>query len=219
MLGIWARQLKKWVKMIELDQDGGLWTVTVNRTDKANSLNREMLTRLLEIFENAQGARAVILTAKGKVFSAGADLEEVRTGLAASDLWERLSSAIAALPALKIAALNGTLAGGAMGMVLACDLRIAVPGANFFYPVMKRGVLPQPSDPKRMTALIGPARTRLILMAGQKISADEAYQFGLVDRVVPVDELSTAARDLARDALAAAPDIASGIADLCRRQT
>ena len=205
--------------MIELNQDGGLWTVTLNRPDKANSLNREMLVRLLDIFENAQDARAVIVTAKGKVFSAGADLEEVKTGLAASDLWERLSSAIAALPALKIAALNGTLAGGAMGMVLACDLRIAVPEANFFYPVMKRGVLPQPSDPKRMTALIGPARTRLILMAGQKIAADEAYRFGLVDRVISGEDLLDTARDLAADALNAAPEIASGIADLCRQQT
>ena len=205
--------------MIELSKDGGLRTVTLNRTDKANSLNREMLVRLLEIFENAHDARAIVLTAKGRVFSAGADLEEVKTGLAASDLWERLSSAIAELPALKIAALNGTLAGGAMGMVLACDLRIAVPEANFFYPVMKRGVLPQPSDPKRMADLIGPARTRLILMAGQKVSADEAYRFGLVDRVVQADELMTTARDLAADALAATPEIASGIAQLCRQPT
>ena len=69
-------------------------------------------------------------------------------------MWERLSGAIASLPCLTIAALNGTLAGGAMGMVLACDLRIAVPGAKFFYPVMKLGFLPQPSDPKRLAALV-----------------------------------------------------------------
>ena len=70
-------------------------------------------------------------------------------GLATSDVWERLSGAIAALPCLTVAALNGTLAGGANGMALACDLRIAVPSAKFFYPVMKLGFLPQPSDPAR----------------------------------------------------------------------
>ena len=75
-------------------------------------------------------------------------------------MWERLSGAIAAFPGLTIAALNGTLAGGATGMALACDLRLAVPGARFFYPVMRLGFLPQPSDPARLAALVGPARAR-----------------------------------------------------------
>ena len=74
----------------------------------------------------------------------------MRAGLATSPLWERLSLAIATLPGLSIAALNGTLAVGAMGMVLACDIRRAVPATSFFYPVMKRGFLPQPSDTLRM---------------------------------------------------------------------
>ncbi len=201
--------------MIELEQDGGLWTVTLNRPDKANSLTVVMLERLVEIAEAAGEARALILTGRGKVFSAGADLEAARAGLATSDLWERLSGAIAALPCLTVAALNGTLAGGANGMALACDLRIAVPEAKFFYPVMKLGFLPQPSDPARMAALIGPARTRLILMAGQKITAQEAYDFGLVDRIVPADQLMETARALVADSVAADPVIAAGIAKLC----
>ncbi|NDW45856.1 enoyl-CoA hydratase/isomerase family protein [Ruegeria sp. PrR005] len=201
--------------MIELEQDGGLWTVTLNRPDKANSLTVAMLERLVEIAEAAGEARALILTGRGKVFSAGADLEAARAGLATSDLWERLSGAIAALPCLTVAALNGTLAGGANGMALACDLRIAVPEAKFFYPVMKLGFLPQPSDPARMAALIGPARTRLILMAGQKITAQEAYDFGLVDRIVPSDQLMETARSLVADSVTADPGIAAGIAALC----
>lgn len=201
--------------MIELEQEDGLWTVTLNRPDKANSLTVAMLERLVEIAEAAGEARALILTGRGKVFSAGADLEAARAGLATSDLWERLSGAIAALPCLTVAALNGTLAGGANGMALACDLRIAVPEAKFFYPVMKLGFLPQPSDPARMAALIGPARTRLILMAGQKITAQEAYDFGLVDRIVPSDQLMETARSLVADSVTADPDIAAGIAALC----
>lgn len=151
----------------------------------------------------------------GKVFSAGADLAEARAGLATSDVWERLSGAIAALPCLTVAALNGTLAGGANGMVLACDLRIAVPTANIFYPVMKLGFLPQPSDPRRMRALIGPARTKLILMAGQKITAADGFAFGLIDRVVAPEDLMQTAHALVSDSLAADPGIAAGIADLC----
>ena len=155
------------------------------------------------------------LTGTGKVFSAGADLEEARAGLATSDVWERLSGAIAALPGLSIAALNGTLAGGAMGMALACDIRLAVPGAKFFYPVMKLGFLPQPSDPGRMAALIGPARTKLVLMGGQKLLADEALVFGLVDRIVEREVLLDAARDIVADTLAAKPEIAQGIKEMC----
>nr|WP_174826109.1 enoyl-CoA hydratase/isomerase family protein [Ruegeria arenilitoris] len=199
-----------------MTKDDGLWTVTLNNPQKANALTGAMLTELAEIAEAATEARAVILTGTGKVFSAGADLDEARAGLATSDVWERLSGAIAALPCLTVAALNGTLAGGANGMALACDIRIAVPQAKFFYPVMKLGFLPQPSDPVRMAALIGPSRTKMILMSGQKITADEAYTFGLVDRVVDPDRLMQTAHELVADSLAADPRIAAGIAGMCR---
>jgi enoyl-CoA hydratase/carnithine racemase len=201
--------------MIDLSRDGDVWTVTLNRPDKANALTHDMLCQLADIMEDAQAARAVIITGTGKVFSAGADLDEARTGLAKSDVWERLSGAIATLPGLSIAALNGTLAGGAMGMALACDLRISVARAKFFYPVMKLGFLPQPSDPARMSALIGPARTKLILMGGQKITADEALTFGMIDRIVPDVELLDHAKMLTIDTIAAAPQIATGIKAMC----
>ncbi|WP_101067261.1 enoyl-CoA hydratase/isomerase family protein [Roseovarius salinarum] len=202
--------------MIGLEKDGGLWTVTLDRADKANALTEDMLARLCDIAETAQDARALILTGAGKVFSAGADLEAARAGLATSPSWERLSSAIAQLPGLTIAALNGTVAGGAMGMVLACDLRLAVPSAKAFYPVMKLGFLPQPSDPGRLAALVGPARAKMILMAGQKIDAETALSWGLFDRIVPADTLAAEARALAADTLGADPGIAAGIKAMCR---
>ena len=201
--------------MIRLEKDDGLWVATIDRPDRANSLTAAMLEELADIAEAAQDARALILTGAGRVFSAGADLDEARAGLATSPVWERLSGAIAALPGLTIAALNGTLAGGAMGMALACDIRLAVPGATFFYPVMKLGFLPQPSDPARMAALIGPSRTRMMLMGGARLDADEALSFGLIDRIVQ-DDLPGAARALCADTLAADPEIARGIKALCR---
>lgn len=202
--------------MIDLTKDdAGFWTVAINRPDKANSLTKAMLEELTEIALAAQDARALVITGVGKVFSAGADLDEARAGLATDGVWERLSGAIADLPCLTIAALNGTLAGGAMGMALACDMRIAVPHAKFFYPVMKLGFLPQPSDPKRMSALIGPARTKLMLMGGQKITAQEAYEFGLVDRIVEAEALLPTARDIAEHVLAADPALAADIKALC----
>jgi len=206
-----------WVDMIDLEKNGDLWIARINRPDKANSLTHAMLTELADIAEAAKDARVFVLTGEGKVFSAGADLEEARAGLAVSDVWERLSGNIAALPGLTIAALNGTLAGGAMGMALACDLRIAVPSAKFFYPVMKLGFLPQPSDPSRLRDLVGPARAKLILMGGQKLIAEEALRFGLIDRIVEPDALMDTVEDLAADTLAAKPEIAAGIKEICQR--
>jgi enoyl-CoA hydratase/carnithine racemase len=190
--------------MIRCSKDGDTWTVTIDRPDKAGALTREMLAELADIAETAQAAKLFILTGTGGVFSAGADLEAARAGLATDPVWERLSRAIAALPGLSIAALNGTVAGGAFGMVLACDLRVAVAKAKFFYPVMKLGFLPQPSDPGRLVALVGPARAKLILMAGQKIVAQQAHDWGLVDQIVDAEELLQTAHDLGADVISAA---------------
>ena len=185
----------------------------LDRADKANALSRAMLGQLAEAVEQASAAgfRALILTGSGRVFSAGADLDEIATGLGTDPLWERLSGAIAAFPGLSIAALNGTLAGGAFGMALACDLRLGIAPASFFYPVMRLGILPQPSDALRLDRLIGPSRTRMILLAGQKVTAQTALDWGLLDQITTSEALLPTALALAADALAAKPGHAEAI--------
>lgn len=200
----------------------GLGRICISRPEKANSLTAEMLSGLIAAFDGmarAPDLGAVILTGTGSVFSAGADLDEARAGLATSPLWEQLSARVASMPCLTIAALNGTVAGGAMGMVLACDIRLSVPQARLFYPVMRLGYLPQPSDPARLRALVGPSRAAMILMAGQKIPADEALAWGLVDRLLAPEELLDAAVSLCTDAQAAPPGHSAAIkAMLSQRQ-
>lgn len=199
--------------MIEVQKEAALWVLTLRRPDKANSVTKAMLTALADAVDAAEaaGISALILTGEGKVFSAGADLDDARAGLATDPVWERLSAAIARFPGLTIAALNGALAGGSMGMALACDLRLAVPGAKVFYPVMRLGFLPQPSDPARLVALIGPARAKMILMAGQKIDAEEALTWGLIDRLSPAETLMDMARAMAADVIAAKAGHAAAI--------
>jgi enoyl-CoA hydratase/carnithine racemase len=187
--------------MIQCEVTGDLWRVTINRPEKAGALTRDMLVELAEITERATVAKTVIFAGTGTVFSAGADLDQARAGLAVDPVWTRMSDAVAALPGLTIAALNGTVAGGAFGLILACDVRIAVPQAKFFYPVMRLGYLPQSSDPARLTALVGPARAKMILIGGQKILADEALQWGLIDRIVPADALSAQVDQLTQDVM------------------
>ncbi len=193
--------------MIGIAKTSARWTITLNRPEKANALTRLMLEDLVAAVAAAGAAQVpvVVLTGAGNVFSAGADLDEARAGLSTDPLWERVSAALADLDALTICALNGTLAGGAFGMALACDIRLAVPGAGFFYPVMKLGFLPQPSDPARLVALVGPARAKLVLMGGAKLTAEEALHFGLVERIV-----DRAQMDAAVDALAEAAQGATG---------
>ena len=188
--------------MIIGTSDGGCTILRLSRSQKANALTQAMLHDLCAAVEAAD-SKVLILTGEGAVFSAGADLEEMKASLGTSPTWEALSSAIAGYPGLTIAALNGTLAGGAMGMALACDLRIAVPEARFFYPVMRLGYLPQPSDPARLASLVGPSRARMILLAGQRIGADEALAWGLIDRIAAPEALMDSAKALAADALGA----------------
>ncbi len=189
--------------MIEVEDQGRMRRITLARPDKANALTREMLSSLETAVLGASRASVIVLTGSGKVFSAGADLEEMKAGLGVDPLWGRVSAAIAGFPGLTIAALNGTLAGGAFGLALACDIRVAVPGAAFFYPVMRLGYLPQPADPGRLVALVGPARAAMILMGGARIGVDEALAWGLVDRIS--EDVGTAAEALAKDALSAHP--------------
>lgn len=191
--------------MIRVEDRAGARLLVLDRADKANALTQDMLAALDAAVAQAaaDGVAVLVLTGTGRVFSAGADLEGMAQGLGHAPEWEVLSRRIATYPGLTIAALNGTLAGGAFSMALACDLRVAVPGAEFFYPVMKRGYLPQPSDPARLSALVGPARAKQILLAGQRINAETALGWGLIDGIV--DDAVDGALTLSTDALAADP--------------
>ena len=192
--------------MIRTEIQDDIASLTIDRPEKANSLTGEMLAALRdEVITHRDTAKAIVIKGTGKVFSAGADLDEARAGLALSPVWEELSSAIAGAPCLTIAALNGTVAGGAFGMVLASDIRIAVPQAKFFYPVMKLGFLPQPSDPVRMSKLIGPSRAKMILMAGQKVDAETALAWGLIDQVVLAEDMDVIVTQLTDSVRVATP--------------
>ena len=183
--------------MITTTKEGALTILTLNRPDKANALTREMIEALIEAVQDHADQKVLVLTGAGKVFCAGADLDAAKAGLATSPLWEELSGVIAEFKGLTIAALNGTLAGGAFGMALACDLRISVETAKFFYPVIKLGYRPQPSDPKRLRDLVGPAGAKRIFLLGEKMSAVEAHRIGLVDCLVTEGDVVLAAQELA----------------------
>ncbi|WP_375261695.1 enoyl-CoA hydratase/isomerase family protein [Palleronia sp.] len=202
------------MKEVRIEHEAGLTRIVLDRPAKANALTADMLEAVRDAVRASTGP-ALILTGAGKVFSAGADFDAARAGLATSPLWEEVSTAVASFPGLTLAALNGSCAGGALGMVLACDCRVTVPGAKFFYPVMKLGFLPQPSDPRRLAALVGPGRAKMMLMCGAKVGAAEALNWGLADRIA--EDAEAAATELAADALSAPEGHAAAIKTLFRR--
>ena len=197
--------------MITVENAKGQWTVTLNRPDKANALTEAMLGQLRDAARAARQdpeLRVFVLTGAGdRVFSAGADMSSTDDmhSFTRAPVWTEMSSAIAALPCLSIAALNGTLAGGGFAAALACDIRICTPQTKFFYPVLKRGFLPQPADVRRLADLIGSARAKMILMAGQKLTAPEALACGLTDAVLPLADFPEKIAALTADAMAATP--------------
>lgn len=190
--------------MIRVDESEGLVTIGLDRPEKRNALTREMLGELVIAIDHAaDDAGALVLTGTGAVFCAGADLKQIPEGLDTDPLWEQVSDRIAALPIPTLAAVNGAVAGGGFGMLLACDIRIAVPEATFFWPVISNGLRPRPSDPARLAQLVGSGRARMMLLTGERIGAEEAKAFGLVDRIVPGADLLDEARRLLSPALAA----------------
>lgn len=198
--------------MIRVEESDGLVTIRLDRPAKRNALTREMLGELVTAVDHArEEAAALVITGAGPVFCAGADLGQIAGGLDTDPLWEELSGRIAALTIPTLAALNGSVAGGGFGMMLACDVRIAVPEATFFWPVVSNGLKPRPSDPVRLAQLVGPGRARLMLLTGERIGAEEARTFGLVDRVVPSQTLLEEARRLLAPALAARREHVAGL--------
>jgi 2-(1,2-epoxy-1,2-dihydrophenyl)acetyl-CoA isomerase len=205
-------------------------TITLNRPDNMNTYNIEMLNELASVLETVtldDGVRAVIITGEGRAFSAGADVKGVEglLGLQAElpenqDILKmilRVTIAIRQVPKPVIAALNGVVAGGAANFVLACDLVVASEKARMAQNFINIGLVPDGGGSYFLPALIGYQRAAEIFFTGKILTAEEAFDLGLYNRVVPPEEVMSAARELAEE-LAQKPTaaIAAGKAILNR---
>jgi enoyl-CoA hydratase/carnithine racemase len=209
-------------ELVALDRAGPMLRVTLNRPQKANALNLAMVQRLLEICAACgrdPDLRALVITgAGGRVFCAGADLSEITSSRAdsANSAWQRVPTALATLDILTIAAVNGPCIGGGLTLALGCDIRISVPEAHFAYPVLRNKLIPGKVDCDRLRALIGPGRTSLLLLGGQKVMAPEAKDWGLVDRIVTHGRLLQGCEEICATACAAEREHLAAIKRLCR---
>ena len=188
-------------EVILTDQQDGVLTVTLNRP-KANAFNMNMSQALTKVFRDAgrnDAVRVVLLTGAGKIFSAGQDVTEFGQGEHVSfraHLQRTYNPLIVQMRQLEkpvIGAVNGAVAGAALGIALACDLRIAADSARFFVGFSGIGLAPDSAVSLMLPKLIGLARAAEAAFLNQPISVEQALAWGLVNRVVPADELPAAA--------------------------
>lgn len=189
----------------------GVATLTLNRPDKLNAFSEEMHQEIqdaVKAVEKDDAARVLVITGAGRGFCSGADLtggldldgigEMVRRN------YNRTIMKIASLEKPVIAAVNGVAAGAGASLALACDLRIAADTASFVMAFVRIGLVPDSGPSYFLTRLIGLGRALEMAMLGDKVSAEEALKWGLVNKVVPLAELSAAVADWA-SRLAAGP--------------
>jgi enoyl-CoA hydratase len=175
-----------------------IFYITINREEKLNALNIQTLTDIknavLSIYEDAS-VRGVIITGKGnKAFAAGADIAEfanfnIEEGTRMSAEGHAVLRAIDNCPKPVIAAVNGFALGGGNELAMACHIRVASENAKFGQPEVNLGITPGYAGTQRLAQLIGKGRALEYLMTADMINAQQAYEFGLVNHVVPQDQL------------------------------
>ena len=190
--------------------DAGVLTLTLNRPEALNALNREMTGAIRDGIDGAardQAVGAVIITGAGRAFSAGADLKDVVARRAAGerDLGDDLRSnyapmirAIRACPKPVIAALNGTAAGAGLSLALACDLRIAAAGISLIVVFVRVGLVPDAGSLFFLTRMLGLSKATELALSGDPLTVEDAHALGLVAAVVPSEQLMAAAMERAR---------------------
>jgi 2-(1,2-epoxy-1,2-dihydrophenyl)acetyl-CoA isomerase len=191
--------------VVDVTQDAGVLTITLNRPDVLNALNREVHQGIFDALERAKGddsVRAVVITGAGRGFCVGQDLQEFAGGAGdvaqnLRDNYHRNVLAIRALEKPVIAAVNGPAAGAGVSLALACDVRIAARSASFVPAFIKIGLIPDSGGTWLVRRLLGAARAFEWLTTGRRLGADEARDWGLVSEVVDDWELSDRMREVA----------------------
>jgi enoyl-CoA hydratase len=197
-----------------IERDDAVAIVTFNRPKVLNALNTQTLTELAAVVADVKAdasVRAIVLTGAGeKSFVAGADINELavqapiegkehaRRGQQIFDVIEQLGKPV-------IAAINGFALGGGCELAMACTLRIAADNARFGQPEINLGIIPGYGGSQRLPRLVGRGIALEILLSGDMISAQRAYEIGLVNRVVPAAELMTEAKKIAHALASKAP--------------
>lgn len=198
---------------ITVEKKEGIGYITLNRPEVMNAISDEMTAELalaVADIDKDKEIRVVIITGAGKAFQAGADIKQLSEMTPLELLYwnEGLVRNNASLESMRqpvIAAINGAAMGGGLEMALACTLRVASKNAKLALPEVNLGIIPGAGGTQRLPRLIGKGRATKMILTGSIVGAEEALQIGLVDEVVPREELKEAAEKLARTIMAKGP--------------
>jgi enoyl-CoA hydratase len=199
---------------IKTENKDGILVVTIDRPKSLNALNAQTVDELRQAFEAARdddSVRAVIVTGGGeKAFVAGADINELAkmtpiTGKEVAQNGQRTFRAIERFPKPVIAAINGFALGGGCELALACHIRIASEKAQLGLPEVTLGIIPGYGGTQRMARLLGKGKALELILTGDRIGAAEAERIGLVNKVVPADQLLATAEEMARKIMTRGP--------------
>src|SRR3989338_3565657 len=189
---------------VTIRREGGIHTWVLNRPDKLNALNKDVfddLARVIDLVETDSSARVVIIMGAGdKAFSVGADLKE-RQGMNEKDVLVRLEFVrqlfrrLELLSVPTIAAINGIALGGGLELALCCDFRLAAAEVTLGFPEVELGIIPGAGGTQRLARIIGTARALETIMLARRLSAQEAWQVGIVHSVC--GDLSASVRKVA----------------------
>lgn len=191
-------------KLVLIETVAAVGIVRLNRPEKLNALSAEVLAALaqgLESLDADNNIRAIVITGSARVFAAGADIKAM-ADLSSVEMrkrdtgqyWRRMR----AIKKPVIAAVSGWALGGGCELALQCDLIIASESAKFGQPEIKIGIIPGAGGTQRWTKAVGPYRAMEMALTGEPISAQEAYQANLVNKVVPVERYYEVAMELAQ---------------------
>jgi len=199
---------------IKTENRDGILFLTIDRPKVLNALNAQTVEEIGEAFWSARRddtVKAVIVTGAGeKAFVAGADINELAqktpiTGKDTSERGQQILSSIERFPKPVIAAINGFALGGGCELALACHIRIASEKAQIGLPEVTLGIIPGYGGTQRMARLLGKAKALELICTGDRIGAVEAERIGLVNKVVPADQLISAAEEMARKMMTRGP--------------
>jgi len=198
------------------EKSEGIATITINRPEVRNALNEETIAELFARFEDAEkdeNVRAIVITGAGdKAFCSGLDLNIIRgvspvKGTETSRLGQHLCNCIEALGKPVIAALNGYALGGGTEIAMACDIRLASENAQLGQTEINVGLIPGWGGTQRLPRFVGKSIAKEMVFTGKRIDAKTAERLGLVNAVVPADQLMVKAKELALE-LASKPPVA-----------
>jgi enoyl-CoA hydratase/carnithine racemase len=187
-------------EFVRLDVDDRIGTIRLDRPPM-NALNAQVQAELKEAAEEAgtrDDVRAVVVYGGEKVFAAGADIKEMATksytDMATGSGLQASCTALARVPKPVVGAITGYALGGGCEIALSCDHRVMADDAKIGQPEILLGIIPGAGGTQRLSRLIGPARAKDLIFTGRFVAAEEAAAVGLVDKVVPADEVYQAAR-------------------------